>query len=138
MEVAARTAEEHAAYRGEHWVADVTMQWWHRARLDAAEEPVAHHKFVALPELLDEAAQIREVVAVVGVTHDDVTPARRGDSRQQRAAIAARSHSDNTRAVLLGDIPRAVGAAIVGNHDFTHDPGADQERTSLCDARGKR
>src|ERR1700722_5690980 len=110
MEVAARTAEEHAAYRGEHGVADVTVQRRHRSRLDAAKEPVAHHEFVALPELLDKATQVREVVAVVGITHDDVTAARRGNSGQQRTAIATLRHGDNARAMLQGDVLRAVAA----------------------------
>ena len=65
MEIAARAAEEQAADRAEHRVAEIAVQRRHGARRDAAEEPVAHDELVAGPQLLDEPVETAEIIAVV-------------------------------------------------------------------------
>ena len=52
------------------------MEGGHGARLDAAGEAVAHDEVVAAAQRVDERAEVGEVVAVVGVAHDDEAPAR--------------------------------------------------------------
>src|SRR3546814_18125245 len=47
----------------------------HRAGFDPALEAIAHHEVGAAAQSLDERFEILEVVAVVGVTHDDETAA---------------------------------------------------------------
>ena len=69
-------------------IADPAVLPGHRAGHDPAPEAVAHHQVVALAQLLDERLDRREVVAVVGVAHDDVSAAGGGD-----AADAARCRS---------------------------------------------
>ena len=53
----------------------------------------------------DEGIEMGEVVAVVGVAHDDVAAARRLDAGRERRAIAARGHVDDARAGGGGDLP---------------------------------
>jgi len=74
----------------ENRIADVPMQRWHRSRLDAALEAVAHDQVVTGPEPVDEGSDGRPVVAVVGVTHDDEAAAGGFDAALERAAVAGK------------------------------------------------
>ena len=50
-----------------------------------------------------KAVEAREVVAVVGVAHDDVAAAGRRDAGDQRRAVAALGHRHDPRARCLGE-----------------------------------
>ena len=89
VEIAARAAEEDAADRRQHGVAEVAVQLRHGAGHDAALEAVAHDQLVSRAKLRDEIVKPAEIVAVVGIAHDDVTAARGMDAAAQRAAVAA-------------------------------------------------
>ena len=54
MEIPARAVEEQAADRAQHRIAQIAMQRRHGARLDAAQEPIAHDELIAVAQLLDE------------------------------------------------------------------------------------
>ena len=88
VEIAARAAEEHAADRAQHRVAEISVQWRHRPRRDAAEKPVAHDELIAGTQLLDETFQTAEIVAVVGIAHDHVAAARGTDAAEEGTAVA--------------------------------------------------
>src|SRR5690606_23268586 len=81
VKVAARCLEEQAPDESEDRVAEVLVKERHRARLDTAAEAVAHDEVVALAELVEEARDLAEVVAHVGVAHEDeATPSGRDAS----------------------------------------------------------
>jgi hypothetical protein len=58
---------------------------------------------------------VAEVVAVVGVAHDDVTALRSRDASEERASVALLLDGDDAGAELEGDLLLAVGAAVVGD-----------------------
>src|SRR5512144_2653140 len=58
-----------------------------------------------------------DVVAVVGVAHDDVAAARRLDSANECASVAAPSDSNHTGTGVLGALVRPVSAAVIGDND---------------------
>ena len=89
MKVPRGAAEEKPPDTGENRVADVTILPHGMApRTNSAEEAIAHDRVVAPSELLDERGQGREVVAVVGIAHDDVSAARREGRVEKRCSVA--------------------------------------------------
>ena len=124
MEVADRAAEEQPAEPGQHGVAEIPVQRRHGAGRDAALEAVAHDEIVAFPKPLDEGVEAGEVVAVVGVAHDDDSGRARPRCRRRGGAVAALGNSDDAGTEALGDLWRAVGAAIVGDEHLARDAGA--------------
>ena len=94
------------------------MRPGHRARLDATHEAVAHHEVVAVAQPFDQRSDRLEVVAVVGVAHDDQASPRGVDAPDQGAAVALPRYLHDSDAQLLGDQLRAVGAAVVGDDDL--------------------
>ena len=61
------------------------------------------------------AVEAGEVVAVVGIAHDDEAAARGPDPAVQRVAVALLGDRHDARACPFGDLLRAVGAAVVGD-----------------------
>ena len=104
VEVADVARVEEPADGGEHRVAEVAVLPGHRARLDAALEPVAHDEVEALAQLLEEAVEVAEVVGGVGVSHHHVAAPRRRDAAEQRRAVALAVHLHDARAVGAGDV----------------------------------
>ena len=83
MEILDQASKEQAADRGQHGVTEIAVQWRHGSRLDAAAEPVAHDEIMAIAELLQKGHQLGKVIAIVGVTHDDVLAASSADAAQR-------------------------------------------------------
>ena len=136
VEVAHRRAEEQAAEARQHRVADPAVQPRHRARLDPTGEAVAHHEVVAVAQVLEERAEVLEVVAVVGVGHDHVGAARGcPGSTRCRSPCGARSRPRARRTRELG---RVVGAAVVGDDHFAGDARFAQPGHGLADAQRRR
>lgn len=98
-------------------------------------EAVAHHELAARAQCFDEALQVREVVAVVGVAHDDVAAAGGRDARHQRRAVAALVHVHHACALGFGNLDRAVRRAVVGDDDFARDAVQRHVAPRLADAR---
>ena len=138
VKVAGPAAEEQPTDAGQHRVSQVAMQRRHGARLDAALEPVAHHQIVAFAQFFDEGIERAEIVAVVGVGHDDVAASRRGDAAEQSAAIALARDRDHARTQGLGNFPGAVRAAVVGNQNLAVDIPAVDKIFGLFDADADR
>ena len=100
------------------------MQERHRAghhRAAPCGQAAALHEVVTLTQALHEPRDLEEVVAVVGIAHDDEPAARGVDAGHQRVAVALVRHMDDTRAVPLGDGHRPIFAAVVGNNHFAVD-----------------
>src|SRR4029078_7369330 len=97
MEVGYGGAEEQPADEGKNRVTKITVQRRHRAGTDTALETIAHDQRESVPQLFDEPRQPAEIVAVVGVAHDDVFSVRRRDSGAQRRTIAALRRMDHPR-----------------------------------------
>ena len=135
VEVTDLAAEEQAADETQHRVAEVPVQRRHRSRRDPAGEPVAHHQVGTLAQLLDERHQVGEVVAVVGVAHDDVLAVGRDDAAHQRVAVTLVADRHHAGARLFGQPLAAVRTAVVGDQNLTADTTCGQESNSLADAR---
>src|SRR4029450_1834349 len=88
----------------------------------AGRESAALDEIVSFAELLEEPADLEEVVGVVGVAHDHIPAARRGDTPDQRVAIAFGRHADDPDAGVPGALARPVGRAVVGDDDLAIDP----------------
>ena len=88
VEIVAGTLEEQPADRREYRIADVTVQPWHRIRLDASGKAISHHEVVPLAQLADEGADVGEFVAVIGVAHNHEATACGSDPAHERAAIS--------------------------------------------------
>src|SRR5215472_2245207 len=98
------------------------MQRRHGARLDGAaagRKPAPLREVVASPKSFDKSGEFGEIVAVVGVAHDDERAARGGNSTAQRVAVALQWDIDHPSAELTRDVLRAISAPVVGNDDFT-------------------
>ena len=115
MEVADLVLEEQPTNEAEHWVADVTMERRHGTTGDPTFEAVSHDEIRARAKAINERHKRREVIAVVGVAHDDVPPSCRSDAAKQSVAVAALLQWDITRAPACGGEPlAAVSTAIIG------------------------
>ena len=91
------------------------MERRHGAGGDAAGEAVAHDELVAGAQRGDEGVEIGEIVAVVGVAHDDVLAAGRLDAAGEGRAVAADRDRDDAGAFGGRDRLAAVGRAVVGD-----------------------
>ena len=83
--------------------------------LDASQEAIAHHQVVALTEVGHKTLQLREIVAVVGVTHDDEFSAGRRDSTAQCGSVSPFGDGHHARAPASGNLLRPVSAAVICN-----------------------
>src|SRR5262249_30815162 len=119
-------------------IAEEAVERRHGAGSDAAPEAVAHHERVALAQAREEGAEVGEVVAVVGVAEDHVAAPRGADAAMERAAVAALGHLHHARAQPLGDVLRAVAAAVVGHDDLAGDAARREEAPRLLDAGAER
>src|SRR5258708_29865155 len=52
-------------------IPEVLVQRRHGSRFDFPAEPVAHHDVISFAQFFHEARHIREIVAVVRISHDD-------------------------------------------------------------------
>ena len=129
-------AEKEAADGGEHGVAEVSMQRRHRAGLDIAAEAVAHDQVVAGSSLVRKRG-VAEVVAGVGIGHEDVFAAGGFDAGHEGGAVA-RMGTATTRAPSSWRYLRAVGAAVVGDEDFAVDVVVAEGGDGLANAEGER
>ena len=75
VEVAHAGAEKEPAQGGDGGVADPAVLPGHGARQDASEKSIAHDQVVARPQPLQERVEAAEVVALVGIAHDNVAAA---------------------------------------------------------------
>ena len=84
MEIAYLYVEEQSSEKAEDRVPQIAVQEWHGARRYPASKSIAHDDVITFPEPRHEQPQIRQVVTVIGVPHDDIATARRRDAIPKR------------------------------------------------------
>ena len=75
-----------------------------------------------------------EIVAVVGVAHDEVLAAGCGDAAHEGVAVAAAGDVDDASAEFASDLLGAVGAAVVADDDFAGDVVFAEDAHGFFDA----
>ena len=113
------------------------MQRGHGTGSYPAFEAVAHDQLVTFPELFHENFQSGEVVAVIGIAHDDIATPSRLDTTQQRRPVPLDRHIHDPRTVLAGNFLRPVGTAVIRNQHFAGDAMTIQKTLRLVDAYGQ-
>src|SRR6185436_14429807 len=115
-------------------ITEVSMQRRHGVWADAALEAVAHHERIAAAQLLHEPVEPAEIVAVVGVAHDDVAAAGGGDAGAERRAVAALGGRDHPGPGLRREPARFIARAVVGDQHLALDAGTLEEAARFLDA----
>src|SRR5437667_525184 len=118
-----------------HGVADLFMMPSHRARFDFSFEAIAHHNFIAFAPFCAKARHLREIIAVIGIAHDDELSARLFNSLAQCMTVAPRRGMNNSGAVLLGDFDRTVSGSIIRDDDFAMNACFFEGSNGLVDAK---
>ena len=73
------------------------------------------------PQLVHKLGNLQKVIAAVGIAHNDKPAPRGGNASHQGTAITLLANLDDTRAQPGRNQLRAVGAAIIGDNDLTHN-----------------
>ena len=145
VEVADRGAEQHPADPGEHRVAEVLVQRRHRA---GAMPPLKRLPITSSSPARSRStngSRLGEVVAVVGVAHDDVLAAGGLDPAHERAAVPLGRDVDDPRAVRARRSPASRRSSRCRRRSprrgrrcargFLGLVDADRERLGLVEAR---
>ncbi len=122
MEIGDVRVEQHPADEGKNGITQPAVQPGHRAGIDPAaprRQPATHDQVAAPGQLFHQRRDGREIVTEIGIAHDDPAPARGERPRPQRAPVTPARRLDQLRAERPRQGLRAVGAAVVGHHDFT-------------------
>src|SRR5207249_653914 len=115
--------------------AHVAVQGGHGPLPELAAETVSHDELVSLSELVQEGREIAEVVAVVGISDDEVPASCDRDTTHHRAAVAPPSDAHHPSAEACGDVLGSVGAPVVGDDDLTGHAQILQGPMRLADQR---
>ena len=137
VDVVDRGLEPPSGKAGEERVADVPVRERHgtwRNGSTSTGKTAPLNEVVACAQRCHELRDLEEVVAVVGVSHNDELPVRCLDSSHQRTAVAGSFHMNQPRAELLGNRLRSVGAPIVCDHDLAVNARIPQSALRLFDA----
>src|ERR1700710_1639754 len=100
MEVADARRKEKAPCEAQHWIAKRTMQKRHRSTLGAAAKPMADDHRIAGAQTIDERIELRKIVAIIGVCHDNKLSMGRGNSTHQRIAVTLLRDGHDPRSSL--------------------------------------
>src|SRR6185369_13523830 len=92
VKITARTIEEQPSDSREHGITEIPVQPGHRIPLDTSFETVTHHQVETVTQLVEERTEVTEVVAVVGVPHDDRTAAGCLNPAEQGTAVTFFGH----------------------------------------------
>src|SRR5688500_1779976 len=141
VHVVQRNMKPEPCQRGEHRLAQPTVESRHRSTLDRAparRRPAPLYQVEPVSKRHEEARDITAVVAPVRVTPDHVAAARGGHPAHECRAIATLRDGYDARTGAFGDIARAIGAAIVRDHHFAVDPALLHRALRAFDAATKR
>ena len=106
--------------------------------LDAASESISHDEVGSATKCFDEWAQVREVVAVIGVAHDDELALGVGDAGGECSAVSPNRNIDDTSTFGSGNVLRTISASVVCDHDLAIDAQTFDRRLCLADTHRKR
>src|SRR6201989_255470 len=138
VEVTDGDAEEEAADEAEDGVAEVFMQRGHGSRFNLAAEAIADDEVVPGLEFGEEAGECAEVVAGVGVGHEDVFAACGLDAGHEGGAVAADGNGYDSGSLVGRGFLGAVGAAVVGDYDLAGDVVVAKGGDGLANAESQR
>src|ERR1700733_6967230 len=134
MEIAYFHVEEQSPEKAESRIPQVAGQEWHGARPYPASKSIAHDDVITFPEPRHEQPQIRQVVTVIGVPHDDIATARRRDAIPERRPIASIADLNHTSSLRGRQLLRSIGRAVICDKHFSPDIGAGEVRHGFVDA----
>lgn len=137
MEIPDTDTEEQAPDPAQDRIAQITVERRHGPGSDPSPEAVAHDQIHALAQLVHKDLEAGEIVTVIGITHDDVFAARRGDASQQGRTVAFLRHIHHPGPQAAGYLPGSVRAAVVRYQHLSVDAGALQIGLGLHDAGGQ-
>jgi hypothetical protein len=126
VEIVGGAAEEESADEGERRIADPAVFPRHGAWDDfstACWHAAAHDEVGAGAEFLDKGFDLGEVVAEIGVAHDEESSMGGIHSVAEGVAVAFFGNIYNAGTELAGYVLGSVGAAVVGDEDFSLDSG---------------
>src|SRR5215469_15283111 len=111
---------------------------WHGPRLDAALKPVPYDQVISLSQFLDEGQKAREIVAIVGIAHDDVLAACVRTAIKEGCSIAPDWDMDDPGTTSPGNILRTIAGAVIANDNFPLNPALFEKTLSLSNAGFER
>jgi hypothetical protein len=135
VEVADLVSEEQATNKAQYWIPKVAMERRHGTWRYPTPKSITHHEIRTSTESFKERRESREVVAVVGIAHDDVPAAGSQDPTEQSVAVSTLGYGDHASASALRYKLTTIRAAVISNDDFSVNVVLCQERDSLPDAR---
>src|SRR5438094_2426213 len=98
------------------------MRKTHGARDDpaaASRQTTPLNQIESLPEFGDKIRDFEEVITVVRVAHDDERSASSRNPGCQSVSVTLRRHLHHMCVQLLGEIDGFIGAAVVGDYNFS-------------------
>src|SRR5207249_9804858 len=105
------------------------------ARFDFSFEAIAHHNFITFAPFCAKARHLREIIAVIGIAHDDELSARLFNSLAQCMTVAPQLGMNNSGAVLLGGFDRTLRGSIIRDDDFALNACFFEGSNGLVDAK---
>jgi hypothetical protein len=135
MEVAKRAVEQKATNARENGVSQVLVQKGHGARPYPALKTIAHHKLGSGTEFVQEDWNRSEIIAVVGVTYQNVLAACGCDSAHEGTPVPLDAYVDNTGTHPLRDLDGAITAAIVRYDHLACNIGLPENALCFADTR---
>src|ERR1700676_57299 len=138
IDIPNRRLKKQPGYRREDGVAQILMQRRHGPRQDSAFEAIPHYQVVTFPQFVDKQVGLREVVAVVGIAHQDVAASRCSDASAQCAPVAAYLNRNYARPVCCRNLLRSVRAAVIAADHFPADSVLLHCAKRFLDARRNR
>ena len=121
MDIGKMRAVNQIQNRARQGCAEVPMQRRHRAGFDSAGKARSHDELAALLKLLNKAAQFAEIIGAIGVAHQHVPAAHKGNRVDIGPSEPAPGRPEHACASGKGDLPRAIARAV-DNNDFGGDP----------------
>ena len=140
VEIVGGGLEKQSADEGEDRIANPAVLPWHRARRNRPTtgwHPTAHDEIVPLLEHFNKCRNVRKVVAVIGVAHEDPFSLSCFDAAAQGVAISFVRDGNHACALAGGDFARSVGAAVVSDHDLAGDSSRLDAQKGLANAGGE-
>ena len=114
-----------AHHEGEHRIADPAMGPRHGAWGDfsaAGGEAAALDKIETLSDFAGEFWNFTEVVAVVGIAHENVLATGGGDATHESGSVTFGRNGDDSSSKFFCDLLGAICAAVISDDDFSRHP----------------
>ena len=70
-------------------------------------------------KFLHKLWSLQEIIAVIGIAHDNIFPSGSDDPTHERAAISSLAHVDQTSAEFRRDSLTSIAASIISNDNFS-------------------